>query len=107
MIHSGRKNVASASVPEPLVPSSTAHLTRMASWVTVTADTNNSGYVYVGDSTTQNSGGGAFTYIGHPLAAGDFVNLRELGGATYIDLSGIYIAVDSSGGGVTYNYGIR
>ncbi len=107
MIHSGRKNVTSATVPEPLVPSSTAHISRMASWVTVIADKDNSGYVYIGDSTTTNASGGYRTYVGHPLSPGDFLNLRELGGATYLDLSGIYVAVDSSGGGVTYNYGIR
>jgi len=101
MIYSGRKAVTAAGTPVPLTSTRTA-----AAWVTVCADTGNSGVVYVGGTNVQNAAGSG-GYIGHPLSAGEFVNLREMGGPSYIDLKYIYVDADTTNDAVTYNYGVR
>lgn len=105
-VRSGRKAVTTAGTPVTLLASTVDHAIRMAGWVTVCADKDNTGVVYVGDSTTQNASG-AGGYIGHPLAKGEFVNLREMGGPAYIDMAQVYVDADTSLDAVTFNYGQR
>lgn len=107
MIHSARKAVAAHGTPEPLLASGVSHVIRMAGWCTVCADKANSGVVYVGGTNTVNSTDNGGAYVGHPLAAGEFVNLREMGGPPYIDLNLIYVDADTSADAVTFNWGIR
>jgi hypothetical protein len=101
MVVSGRKAVTSAGTKVAL-----ASVTTFAGWCTVCADKDNTGTVYVGGDTIQNAAapGG---YIGYPLAKGEFVNLREMGGAAYLDLKHIYIDADTNADAVTFNYGVR
>jgi hypothetical protein len=101
MIYSGRKAVTTAGVKVALADTRT-----MAGWVTVCADKDNVGIVYVGGSNVANASapGG---YMGHPLLQGEFLNLREMGGPSYLDLRYIYIDVDTSDDAVTFNYGRR
>jgi hypothetical protein len=106
MVRSGRKAVSSAGTRVSLLDPSVDHKVRMAGWVTVCADKNNGGIVYVGDATTQNASGSG-GYIGIPLTAGEFVNIREMGGPSYLDLALIYIDADTSTDAVTFNYGQR
>lgn len=106
MIRSGRKAVAAAGTPVTLLATTVDHAIRMAGWVTVCADIGNTGVVYVGGEDVQNASG-VGGYIGHPLAAGEFVNLREMGGPSYIDLATVYVDADTSADAVTFNYGIR
>lgn len=102
MIHSGRATVTTAGTRVAL-----ASVRTPAAWVTVVADKDNTGYIYLGDITVQNNQGSTKQYIGHPLNKGDFANLRELGGPSYIDLKYVYIDADTSGDAVTFNYGVR
>jgi hypothetical protein len=41
------------------------------------------------------------------MSEGEFVNIREMGGPSYIDLSLVYVDADTSNDAVTFNYGIR
>jgi len=107
MIYSARKSVTTHGVPVPLLASTVDHIDRMAGWCTVCADKDNTGVVYVGGTNTCNSTDNAGAYIGHPLAKGEFVNLREMGGPSYIDLATIYVDADTSLDAVTFNYGTR
>jgi len=107
MIYSARKAVTTHGTPVPLLASTVDHIVRMAGWCTVCADTANAGVVYVGGTNTRNSTDNAGAYIGHPLAAGEFVNLREMGGPSYIDLALIYVDANSSADAVTFNWGTR
>ena len=113
MIYSGRKQVAAAGTPEPLVATRT-----MASWLTVVALRDNDGIVYVGGVDETNKAcavvKGSTTMVGHPLIkpnaatdASDFCNFPEVGGPAYIDLSKIYVDADNNGDGVAFNYGRR
>jgi len=101
MVVSGRKTITTAGVKVAL-----ASVTTFAGWCTVCADKDNAATVYVGGSTISN-GATPGGYVGFPLAAGEFVNLREMGGAAYLDLKHIYVDADSDGDAVTYNYGVR
>lgn len=108
MLYTGRKVIALAITPEPLKSSRTP-----ASWLTIQANITNQGPVYVGglDETkvvaVRNSVDNAGLYIGHRLIPGDFCNEREIGGPTYLDLQYVYVAVDTDGDWVTFNYGRR
>lgn len=106
MIRTGRKAVAAAGTPVTLLASTVDHSIRTAGWVTVCADKDNTGIVYVGGSNTCNASapGG---YIGHPLLKGEFLNIREMGGPSYLDLALIYIDADTNNDAVTFNYGQR
>jgi hypothetical protein len=105
-VRSGRKAVATAGIPVTLLATTVDHAVRMAGWVTVCADLDNTGVVYVGGTEVQNASG-AGGYIGHPLAKGEFVNLREMGGPAYIDMATIFVDADTSADEVTFNYGQR
>lgn len=118
MLYTFRKTSTTPGTPVALRSSRTP-----ASWCTVQAINNNTKPVYIGGVNpdtkavaVQNASGGAGTYVGHRLivlgVAGDtvdstFLNLRELGGATYLDLSKVYLDVDSSGDGVEVTFGVR
>lgn len=113
MIYTGRQVVADTAVPEALTPTSI-----MASWVTIIPLRNNTGIVYVGgvDETNKTCAvlPGATTHLGHPLikpaAAGnasDPCTFPPIADINYIDLNKIFVAVDTNGDGVTFNYGRR
>ena len=102
MIYSGRATVAAAGTRVALAATRT-----MCGWLTIHANAANTGYVYVGDVTTVNNTGGPKVYIGHPVAKGDWVSFRELGGPAYIDLSTIYVDADNNGDKITFNYARR
>lgn len=102
MIYSGRATVAAAGTRVALATDRT-----MCGWLTVHANAANSGYVYLGDATTAYNAGGTKQYIGHPIAKGDWVSFRELGGPAYIDLSMVYVDADNNGDKITFNYGRR
>jgi hypothetical protein len=87
-----------------------------ASWVSVQADVNNVGVVYVGgvvDSAgvkavaVKNSVDNSGLYVGHAIAPGDTVPFSELYGATYLDLQYIYFDADNTFDSITVNYGRR
>ena len=112
MLYTGTATVAAHGTPVAL-----AAVRTPASWVTVHARANNAGPVYVGGVTdvaaplntdaVKNAVDNANAYVGHRLIPGDFVNLREMGGATYLDLRYIYVDADNDGDVVTFNYGRR
>lgn len=85
-----RKTISSAGTRETLA-SSTA-----AKWVTICAETDNTGLVVVGGSTVVAS---LSTRRGLPLYAGDCTTLQV------DDLVDVYLDVTVSGDGVTYLYG--
>ena len=89
-IGDGRKVTVSAGTSVALA-SSTA-----AKWVTVTAETDNSGVVVVGGSTVVAA---LATRRGIPLMAGDSCTLP------IDDLADVYIDSTVSGDGVTFTYG--
>jgi hypothetical protein len=102
MLYSGRATITTGGTKVALASTRT-----MCGWLTIHANATNTGYVYVGDSTTINNQGGTKQYIGHPLNAGDWVSFRELGGPPYIDLSLVYVDSDSDNNKITFNYGVR
>jgi len=74
----------------------------------VAAWDGNTGAIYVGDITTAyDASANGKSYTGHKLVPGDFVNLREIGGTTYLDLQNIYIDADNNGDGCCFNRGVR
>lgn len=102
MIYSDRATITTAGTKVALAATRT-----MCGWLTIHANALNAGYVYVGDSTTQNNAGGAKTYVGHPINADDWVSFRELGGPAYIDLRNVYVDADNDGDKITFTYGRR
>lgn len=89
-ISDGRKTVATAGTRETLAASTACK------WVTITAETDNTGLVVVGGTTVVAS---LSTRQGTPLYAGDSVTI-------YIDnLNDVNLDVTVNGDGVTYTYG--
>ena len=86
----GRKEVAATATAEALTSTST-----LASYVIITAETNNTGVMAVGGSTVV---GVVATRRGIPLNAGDSISLGA------VDLSKVYIDGTVNGDGVTYLY---
>lgn len=89
-IRDGRKTVAAAGTPEQL----TSTATRVRSLV-VTAETDNTGLVAVGNSTCRAT---ATTQRGVILSAGGSV------GVDIDDLSKVYVDASVNGDGVAYAY---
>ena len=112
MLYTITKAVTTHGTPVPLATSRIP-----ASWATVQAFSGNTGAVYVGgiDPTTKlpavrndaDNGNDGLSYKGHKLAPGDFANLREMGGVTYLDLQYIYMDADNSLDGLICNFGRR
>lgn len=109
MLYTLTKTVAAPGTPVALASTRT-----MASWVTVQAFSGNQKPIYVGGidenkatNVSYDSGGTGLTYKGHMLLPGDFMNLREMGGSTYLDLNRIYMDADAANDGCTVNYGRR
>lgn len=87
----GRKVVSSAGTAEALG----ADISGGGKEIIITAETDNTGYIVVGDSTVIAS---LSTRIGTPLSAGQsFVTLME-------NLSELYIDSTVNGDGVTYHW---
>jgi len=86
----GRKVVAAAGTAEALVSSS-----RKITEVIITAETDNTGLIAVGDSAVIAA---LATRTGTPLNAGESIVLRE------DDLSNIFIDSTVNGDGVTYQW---
>lgn len=89
-ITDGRKTVSTAGTAEAMASSST-----LVDFITITAETNNTGVVTVGASTVVAA---VATRRGIPLNAGDII---VLGG---VDLAELYLDVTVNGDGVTYLY---
>lgn len=89
-ISDGRKTVTTAGTREALAASTSCK------WVTITAETDNTGVVAVGGSTVVAS---LSTRTGTPLFAGDSVTILT------DNLADIQLDVTVSGEGVTYTYG--
>lgn len=89
-LNSGRKVVATAGSAEQLSTGSPVH----CSGISVTAETDNTGVVVVGDSTVVAA---LATRKGTPLNAGDTINLA------LDQLSDVWLDVTVNGDGVTYN----
>lgn len=87
----GRKTVTSGGTAVPLVASSTPCF-----WVTITAETDNTGVIAVGGSTVVAALG---TRRGLALAAGASVTL------SINDLANVYIDATVNTEGVTFTYG--
>ena len=87
-----RKTVATATTAEALVATSVR-----ANWVTITAETDNTGIIVVADSTALAT---LATRIGHPLAAGQ--------SKTFLvhNLQEVYLDTTVNGDGVTFVYGL-
>jgi len=102
MIYSGRKVVAVAGTPVTLTSTRTP-----AGWVTVQAWSGNTGAIYIGGSTAAKDDGTNKAYTGHQLLPGDFLNLREMGGPSYLDLQYVYMDADNAADGCCFNYGRR
>jgi len=96
-LHAGRKNIPVAGVPLTL-----ASVRTPASWLLVTADINNKGWIFVGDHITRNDAPGP--YEGAPLKAGEWFYFREAGGHTYIDLQYVYVDAELNTDAVTFLY---
>jgi hypothetical protein len=102
-LHTGRQSVTTPGTKVSLTSARTA-----ASYVTVQAWDGNAGPIYVGDSTVQyDVSANGKSYTGHKLVPGDFANLREIGGTTYLDLKNVYIDADNAADGCCFNYGVR
>lgn len=90
-IVSGRKVVAVAGTPEALTAAALS-----ISWVIVTAETDNTGLIAVGDTAIDAAAG---TQQGTILAAGQSATIP------IDDLSKVYIDASVAGDGVAFNYG--
>jgi hypothetical protein len=102
-MHTGIKSVTTAGTRVALASARTP-----ASWCTVQALDGNTGPIYVGDSAVAyDASANGKSYTGHKLVPGDFVNLREIGGTTYLDLHNVYIDADNAADGCCFNYGVR
>jgi hypothetical protein len=109
MLYSIRKSVTTHGTPEAFTSDRV-----IASWCTAIADINNSGPVYIGglDPDTKSCGvknqvDNTNLYVGHLLLPGDFMNIREMGGVTYLDLRQVFIDADNSGDSCLLNFGKR
>lgn len=89
-IENGRKTVTTAGTAEAL--ESNDHI---VAYVVITAETNNTGVITVGDSSVVAA---VATRTGMPLSAGDSLTLHN------IDLNNIFIDTTVNGDGVTYLY---
>lgn len=89
----GKKTITTAGTAEALVSNSTPCKT-----VTIQALLSNTGKVYVGTSSVSS------TTYGVVLSAGETFSLSNEGHDSRIDLSTIYIDVDTNGEGVTFFY---
>jgi len=86
----GRKVVAAAGTAEALASSST-----IVDYIIITAETNNTGVMAVGDSGVDET---VATRTGIPLLAGESATLVG------VDLADVYLDAGVSGDGVTYFY---
>ena len=102
-MHTGRQSVTTPGTKVALTSTRTP-----ASWCTVQAWDGNTGPVYVADSSVAyDASANGKSYTGQKLVPGDFVNLREIGGTTYLDLKNVFIDADTAADGVCFNYGVR
>lgn len=102
--HTGRQSVTTPGTRVALTPA----VRTPASWTTIQAWDGNTGAIYVGDRTVAyDASANGKSYTGHKLVPGDFKNLREIGGTTYLDLQNVYIDADNAADGCCFDYGAR